>query len=162
MHLKGRWSGCLWQVKGVKGGAPFVMFGDGTEAGKVGWNWCWYGDWVYLSFFLEPYYLLWLYGEDSIFISQLYGSIYRFFFFLISLLSTGSISLFWPVIGSVFFQYIKNDRLFVTDFQSAASARWDASRSAKRIWHPSWQIASGILSDAEEIWGGLIVSDTLW
>ena len=102
---------------------------------------------------------------------------------------------FWPVIGSVFFQYmgmdqylliqflvgwtsiyqlfwcspgvqgfdtlpyIKNDRL-LTDFRSAA--RWDASRSAKRIWRPSWQIASGILSDAEEIWGGLIVSDTLW
>ena len=30
--------GCLWQVKGVKGGAPFVMFGDGTEAGKSGLN----------------------------------------------------------------------------------------------------------------------------
>ena len=23
-------------MKGVKGGAPFVMFGDGTEAGKSG------------------------------------------------------------------------------------------------------------------------------
>ena len=92
MHLKGRWSGCLWQVKGVQGGAPFVMFGDGTEAGKVGWNWCWLvGTGSIYRFFWSHI----VYCDYMVKTPYLYHKCMGIFIvFLISLLSTGSISLF--------------------------------------------------------------------
>jgi len=122
--------------------------------------------WVYLSFFLKyNYCLLGLYRYfwpviGSVFFQYMGMDQYLLIQFLVGW--TSIYQLFWCSPGVQGFDtlpYIKNDRL-LTDFRSAA--RWDASRSAKRIWRPSWQIASGILSDAEEIWGGLIVSDTLW